>query len=120
VAAVEDGPPDAACVAVMVWLALLSAEVGVKLHAPLATVAVPATVPSIDTVTVSPVTPPPEMVGVAVVVSVLPLAGLVIVGAAGAGPLCLGILRSPPYARVLTAAAFARDLLSRNRRTASS
>src|ERR1700741_4729820 len=36
VAAVEDGPPAAACVAVMVWLALLRAEVGVKLHAPLA------------------------------------------------------------------------------------
>jgi hypothetical protein len=36
---------------------------------------------------VSPVTPAPEMVGVAVVVSVLPLAGLVIVGAGGGGPL---------------------------------
>src|ERR1700727_1220030 len=45
-AAVEDAPPGAACVAVMVWLALLSAEVGVKLHAPLTTGAVPATVPS--------------------------------------------------------------------------
>ena len=32
----------------------------------------------------SPLTPVPEIVGVAVVVSVLPLAGLVIVGAAGA------------------------------------
>jgi hypothetical protein len=83
-AAVEDAPLGAACVAVMVWLALLTADVGVKLHAPLTTGAVPATVPSIDTVTVSPVTPPPEIVGVAVVVSVLPLAGLVIVGAAGA------------------------------------
>ena len=83
-AAGELGPPAAACVAVMVWLALLSAVVGVKVHAPLTTTAVPATVPSIDTVTVSPVTPPPEMIGVAVVVSVLPLAGLVIVGAGGA------------------------------------
>jgi hypothetical protein len=83
-AAVELGPPAAACVAVMVWLALLSAEVGVKLHAPLTTGAVPATLPSIDTVTVSPVTPPPEIVGVAIVVSVLLFAGLVIVGAAGA------------------------------------
>src|ERR1700739_3926622 len=68
----------------MVWLGVLRAEGGVKPHAPLATGAVPATVPSIDTVTVSPLTPPPEMVGVEVVVSVLPLAGLVIVGAAGA------------------------------------
>ena len=32
----------------------------------------------------SPLTPPPEMTGSVVVVSVLPLAGLVIVGAAGA------------------------------------
>jgi hypothetical protein len=39
------------------------AEVGVKLHALLTTGAVPATVPSIDTVTVSPVTPVPEMAG---------------------------------------------------------
>jgi hypothetical protein len=84
-AAVELKPPGAACVAVMVWLALLRAELGVKLHAPLATAAVPATAPSIDTVTVSPLKPPPEIVGVAVVVSVLPLAGLEIVGAAGAG-----------------------------------
>ena len=29
VAAAEDGPPDAACVAVMVWLALLNGLVGV-------------------------------------------------------------------------------------------
>ena len=35
------------------------------------------------TLTVSPVTPPPEMTGSVVVVSVLPLAGLVMVGAAG-------------------------------------
>ena len=82
----ELGPPAAACVAVIVWLALLSPDVGVKVHAPPTTVAVPATFPSIDTVTVSPVTPPPEIVGVAVVVSVLLLAGLVIVGAGG-GPL---------------------------------
>ena len=33
----------------------------------------------------SPLTPPPEMTGSAVVVSVLPLAGLVMVGAAGRG-----------------------------------
>ena len=45
--------------------------------------AVPATVPSIETVTVSPLTPVPAMAGSAVVVSVLPLAGLAIVGAAG-------------------------------------
>ena len=32
----------------------------------------------------SPLTPPPEMTGSAVVVSVLPLAGLAMVGAAGA------------------------------------
>jgi hypothetical protein len=44
---------------------------------------VPATLPSIDTVTVSPVMPPPDIVGVAVVVSVLLAAGLVMVGAAG-------------------------------------
>ena len=36
------------------------------------------------TLTVSPLTPVPEMTGVVVVVSTLPLAGLVIVGAAGA------------------------------------
>ena len=41
-------------------------------------------VPSIDTVTVSPLIPDPEMVGSAVVVMVLPLAGAVMVGAAGA------------------------------------
>ena len=34
--------------------------------------------------TVSPLTPAPEMTGSAVVVSMLPLAGLVMVGAAGA------------------------------------
>ncbi len=50
---------------------------------PLATVVEPTTVPSIDTVTVSPVIPDPEMVGSAVVVIVLPLAGAVMVGAAG-------------------------------------
>ena len=84
VAAVELGPPEAACVAVTVWLALLNGEVGVKLQAPLTTAAAPATVPSIETVTVSPLTPVPAMAGSAVVVSVLPLAGLVMVGAAGA------------------------------------
>ena len=41
VAAVELGPPAAACVAVTVWLALLRGEVGVKLQAPLTTAAVP-------------------------------------------------------------------------------
>jgi hypothetical protein len=40
--------------------------------------------PSIDSETTSPARPVPEIVGVAVVVSVLPLAGLAIVGAAGA------------------------------------
>src|SRR5580704_2372780 len=84
VAAVELGPPEAACVAVTVWLALLRGEVGVKLQALLETGAVPTCVPSIETVTVSPLTPVPAMAGSAVVVSVLPLAGLVIVGAAGA------------------------------------
>src|SRR5258708_7207037 len=54
VAAVELGPPEAACVAVIVWLALLNGEVGVKLQALLTTAAVPATVPSIEMVTVSP------------------------------------------------------------------
>ena len=63
------------------WLALLKGEVGVKLQALLTTAAVPATVPSIETVTVSPLTPVPAMAGSAVVVSVLPLAGLVMVGA---------------------------------------
>ena len=48
------------------------------------TSAVPTCVPSIETVTVSPLTPVPAMAGSAVVVSVLPLAGLVMVGAAGA------------------------------------
>ena len=41
VAAVELGPVEAACVAVTVWLALLSAMVGVKLQSLLATEAVP-------------------------------------------------------------------------------
>jgi hypothetical protein len=85
VAAFELDPPVAACIAVMVWLVLVSAPVGVKLHALLATSAVPATEPSIEIVTVSPVTPPPDMIGLVVVVSILPLAGLVIVGAAGGG-----------------------------------
>ena len=82
VAAVELGPVEAACVAVTVWLALLSAMVGVKLQSLLATEAVPATVPSMDTVTVSPVTPVPEIAGSALV-TVEPAAGLVIVGAGG-------------------------------------
>src|SRR3984957_14867779 len=75
--------PAAAWVAETVWLALLKGEVGVKLRALLTTAAVPATVPSIETVTVSPLTPVPAIAGSAVVVSVLPLAGLVMVGAAG-------------------------------------
>ena len=84
-AAVELGPPAAACVAEIVWLALLKGEVGVKLQALLTTVGrADATVPSIETVTVSPLTPVPAMAGSAVVVSVLPLAGLAMVGAAGA------------------------------------
>ena len=80
VAAVELGPVETACVAVTVWLALLSAMVGVKLQSLLATEAVPATVPSMDTVTVSPVTPVPEIAGSALV-TVEPAAGLVIVSA---------------------------------------
>ena len=44
---------------------------------------VPATLPSMETLTVSPLTPDPEMAGSAVVVMVLPLAGAVMVGAAG-------------------------------------
>src|SRR5258708_15433069 len=84
VAAVELGPPEAACVAVIVWLALLNGEVGVKLQALLTTAAVPATVPSIEMVTVSPLTPVPAMTGSAVVVSVLPLARLGVIGAPGA------------------------------------
>ena len=79
----ELGPAAAACVAVTEWLALVSGVVGVKLQLPLATVVVPTDVPSIDTVTVSPVIPDPEMVGSAVVVIVLPLSGAVMVGAAG-------------------------------------
>ena len=47
------------------------------------TVVVPATLPSMETLTVSPLTPVPEMAGSAVVVMVLPLAGAVMVGAAG-------------------------------------
>src|ERR1700719_4998091 len=81
VAAVELGPPAAAWVAEMMWLALLRGEVGVKLQALLTTAAVPATVPSIETVTVSPLTPVPAIAGSAVVVSVLPLAGPAMVGA---------------------------------------
>ncbi len=50
---------------------------------PPATVVVPATLPSMETLTVSPLTPDPEMAGSAVVVMVLPLAGAVMVGAAG-------------------------------------
>src|SRR5580692_6488328 len=83
VAAVELGPPAAACVAEIVWLALLRGEVGVKLQALLETGAVPTCVPSIEMVTVSPLTPVPAMTGSAVVASVLPLAGLAMVGAAG-------------------------------------
>ncbi|MBV9588582.1 MAG: hypothetical protein JO310_03190 [Hyphomicrobiales bacterium] len=79
----ELGPPAAACVAVAEWLALLNGAVGVKLQLPLATVVVPATVPSIDTVTVSPVTPLPEIVGSAVLVMVLPFVGVVMLGAEG-------------------------------------
>ena len=57
-AAVELGPPEAAWVAVTVWLALLRGEVGVKLQALLETGAVSDLgVPSIETVTVSPLTP---------------------------------------------------------------
>ena len=59
-------------------------KVGVKLQALLETSAVPTCVPSMEMVTVSPLTPVPAMAGSAVVVSVLPLAGLVMVGAAGA------------------------------------
>ena len=81
----ELGPLPAACVAVTEWLALESGVVGVKLQLPLATVVVPTDVPSIDTVTVSPLIPDPEMVGSAVVVMVLPFAGAVMVGAAGGG-----------------------------------
>src|SRR3984957_13464300 len=84
VAAVELGPPAAACVAEVVWLALLRGEGGVKLQALLGISPVPACVPSMEMVTVSPLTPVPAMAGSAVVVSVLPLAGLAMVGAAGA------------------------------------
>ena len=52
---------------------------------PLATVVDAGDVPSMETVTVSPLIPDPEMVGSAVVVMVLPLAGAVMVGAAGGG-----------------------------------
>ena len=85
VEASELGPPAAACVAVTEWLALESGVVGVKLQLPLATVVEPTDVPSIDTVTVSPLIPDPEMVGSAVVVMVVPFAGAVMVGAAGGG-----------------------------------
>jgi hypothetical protein len=43
--------------------------------------------------TVSPLTPVPEMTGSVVVVSVLPLAGLEIVGAAGAATATLTVSR---------------------------
>jgi len=50
VAAVELGPPAAACVAVTVWLALLKGEVGVNVQALLTTGAVPTCVPSMEMV----------------------------------------------------------------------
>ena len=62
VAAVEPGTPEAACVAVTVWLALLKGDVGVNVQALLTTVAVPTCVPSMEMVTVSPLTPPPDMI----------------------------------------------------------
>ncbi len=80
----ELGPPAAAWVAVTEWLVLLSGAVGVKLQLPPVTVVLPATLPSIETVTVSPLIPDPEMVGSAVVVMVLPLLGAVMLGAGGA------------------------------------
>src|SRR5271169_6509107 len=84
--AAELGPPPAAAwVAVTEWLALVSGVVGVKLQALPVTVVVPATLPSMETVTMSPLTPDPEMVGSAVVVMMMPLAGAVMVGAAGGG-----------------------------------
>src|ERR1700693_4026005 len=56
-AAGELGPPEAACVAVTVWLALLKGDVGVNVQALLTTGAVPTCVPSMEMVTASPVTP---------------------------------------------------------------
>ncbi len=65
---------------------MLKREVGVKFHAAVdATVAVPATVPSIEIVTISPIVPFPLMTGSAVVVSVLPLTGVTIIGGGGGG-----------------------------------
>ena len=84
VEAAELGPPAAACVAVTEWLALVSGVVGVIAPAAARHRRRADDVPSIDTVTVSPLIPDPEMVGSAVVVMVLPFAGAVMVGAAGA------------------------------------
>src|SRR5271169_1907708 len=84
--AAELGPPPAvAWVAVTEWPALVSGVVGVKFQVLPATVVVPATLPSMETVTMSPLTPDPEMVGSAVVVMMMPLVGAVMVGAAGGG-----------------------------------
>src|SRR5271169_6566638 len=84
--AAELGPPPAAAwVALTEWPALVSGVVGVKLQALPVTVVVPATLPSMETVTMSPLTPDPEMVGSAVVVMMMPLVGAVMVGAAGGG-----------------------------------
>src|SRR5271169_5799522 len=84
--ATELGPPPAAAwVALTEWPALVSGVVGVKFQVLPATVVVPATLPSMETVTMSPLTPDPEMVGSAVVVMMMPLVGAVMVGAVMVG-----------------------------------
>ena len=71
---------------------------GVKLQVPPPpTVAVPPMAPSIDIVTVAPASPVPVMAGVAVVI-VLPLAGLVMTGAAGPAS---SVKVSAPFAETL-------------------
>ena len=60
-AAVELRPPAASSWVAEIVAGVLRGEVGVKLQALLTTAAVPATVPSIETVTVSPLTPVPAM-----------------------------------------------------------
>jgi hypothetical protein len=65
---------------------LASGAVGVKVQLPLlaTTIEELRTVEPVLSVTMSPATPVPEIVGVAVVVSVLPLTGAVKAGAGGA------------------------------------
>jgi hypothetical protein len=77
-------PAASAAVALTEWLPSASGVVGVKVHAPEASaVTVPTALPSTRRVTVEPASAVPEYVGVVSLV-VLPLAGAVTTGAAGA------------------------------------